>query len=166
MEVNQQVCSKCKKASPEEALFCQHCGQKFSKIISNNRPEIYFRHILYTVMIVFMSEMLFSFIAIQGWIISFPETMDNLTILGKVADAGALTGIFSGSLFASYRFAERSIKEVSAGAVIAILISKIIVISAAGVPGLQFITGTLIVLITAFAGIMTGVLILKKRGKI
>ncbi len=166
MEANRQVCSKCKKTSPEEALFCLHCGQKFSKVSSNINPGIYFRHILYTVIIVFMSEMLFSFIVIQGWIISYPETMDNLSILGNVADAGAFTGIFSGSLFASYRFAGKSLKEVSAGAVIAVLISKSLVIAAAGFPGLQFITGTLLVLITAFAGITTGVLILKKRNRL
>jgi hypothetical protein len=166
MPLNRQLCSKCKKTSQVEAQFCQHCGHEFNDKSSNSKPGLNHWHIIYTVIIVFMAEMIFSFIAIQGWIISYPETMDNLSTLGKVADAGAFTGIFSGSLFAAYRFAEKSKKEVLAGTVAAVLISKITVISVIDTPGLQFIIGTLLVLITAFAGIMTGVLILKKRGRL
>jgi hypothetical protein len=165
MALNRQVCSKCKKTSPEDAQFCQHCGHKFSDE-SSNKPGLNHWHIIYTVIIVFMAEMIFTYAAMFGWYINFPETMDNLSTLGKVADAGAFTGIFSGSLFAAYRFAGKSKKEVIAGAVAAVLISKITVISVIDAPGLQFITGTLLVLITASAGIMAGVLILKKRGRL
>lgn len=164
MTSNSQDCSKCGKKSPDEALFCQHCGQKF-KDKSSQKPGLNHRHIIYTIIIVFMAEMILSFIAALGWYIYYPEAMENMQLLVRVADAGAFAGVFSGALFAAYRFAEKSGKEVAAGAVSAILISRIADISVTGSWGIEALTGTLLLLITALAGIGAGLLLLKKNGR-
>lgn len=163
MTLNRQICPKCKKTSPGDAQFCQHCGHQLSTE-SSKKPGLNHRHIIYTIIIVFMAEMILSFIAALGWYIYYPEAMENMQLLVRVADAGAFAGVFSGALFAAYRFADISKKEVSAGAVTAVLISKITDISVGGSIGFETLTGTLLLLITAFAGIMTGILILNKRG--
>lgn len=162
-----QNCKKCNKAPAADALFCQHCGYKFEaeKNLSASDGIINHRHVIYTLIIVFMAEMIFSFITALGWYIYYPEAMENMPLLVRVADAGAFAGIFSGSLFASYRFAEKSLKEVLAGAAGAVIISKITGITVTGSLSMEIILGTLLVLITAFAGIMTGQFIKRRKSR-
>ncbi len=164
MTYKEHACKKCSKTSAEEALFCQHCGCKFEvpedeAAISGSLNH---KRILYTIIIVFMAEMIFSFIAGLGWYIYYPNAMEDIPKLVIVASIGSLSGVFFGSFFAAYRFAERSIKEVTAGALACVVISKIIDIFATESFSIDILIGLLVSSIVAFAGIMAGHFI-KKR---
>jgi len=157
-------CKKCSKQSTEDALFCQHCGHKFEEK-ENSAPingALNHKRVLYTIIIVFMAEMIFSFIAGLGWYIYYPEAMEDIPKLVIVASIGSLSGVFFGSLFAAYRFAERSMKEVTAGALACVVISKIIDIFVTGGFSIDILIGLLVSSVIAFAGIMAGQFI-KKR---
>ena len=164
MQDNKHNCKKCKKQSPEDALFCQHCGYKFEDKGNSAHLSGTLNHkwILYTLIIVFMAEILFSFIAGLGWYIYYPNAMEDIPKLVIVSSIGSLSGIFFGSLFAAYRFSEISIKEVTAGALACVVISKTIDIFVTGSFSIDLLTGLLVSSVTAFAGITAGHFI-KKR---
>lgn len=127
--------------------------------------QIISKKILYTIVILFFAEMIFSFIAGLGWYIYNPDAMEDIPKLVTVSSAGSIAGIFFGSLFASFRFAKESIREVSAGAVAAVFISKIIDIFVTGTLSFHVFSGLFISCIIAFAGIMAGQLIIKSLGR-
>ena len=164
MSGKEQNCKKCRKQSAEDAIFCQHCGYKFEaeKNLSVSDGIINHRHVIYTLIIVFMAEMIFSFIAGLGWYIYYPDAMEDIPKLVIVSSIGSLSGVFFGSLFAAYRFAERSRKEVTAGALACVVISKIIDFFVTGSFSIEIITGLLVSSAIAFAGILAGQFI-KKR---
>jgi len=155
---NKLNCKKCKKQSAQDALFCQHCGYKFEVRKDGTASDgiINHKYVIYTLVIVFMAEMIFSFIAGLGWYIFYPDAMEDIPKLVIVASIGSLSGVFFGSLFAAYRFAERSIKEVTAGALACVVISKTIDIFVTGSFSIDILTGLLVSSVIAFAGILAG----------
>lgn len=164
MPDTKHYCKKCSKLSPEDALFCQHCGYKF-KVKENSAPvseTLNHKWILYTIIIVFMAEILFSFIAGLGWYIYYPDAMEDIPKLVIVSSTGSLSGVFFGSLFAAYRFSEISIKEVTAGALACVVISKTIDIFVTGSFSIEILAGLLVSSVIAFAGVLAGHFIKRK----
>jgi len=157
-------CRKCSKQSTEDALFCQHCGHKFEEKETSApiNGALNHKRVLYTIIIVFMAEILFSFIAGLGWYIYYPDAMEDIPKLVIVSSIGSLSGVFFGSLFAAYRFSEKSMKEVTIGALACVAISKIIDLFVTGGFSIEILTGLLVSSVIALAGIIAGHFI-KKR---
>lgn len=130
-----------------------------------NNKQFISKYILYTIIIIFFAEMVFSFIAGLGWYIYNPDAMDDISKLVIVSSAGSIAGIFFGSLFATCRFPKEATKNVITGAVAAVFISKIIDIFATGIISPDLFSGLFISCITAFAGIMAGQIIMKRFGR-
>ena len=130
-----------------------------------NNIQFISKYVAYTITILFFAEMAFSFIAGLGWSIYNPNAMDDIPMLVIISSAGSVAGVFFGSLFATYRFPKEAIKSVITGAVAAVFISKIIDIFVTGTISSEMFFGLFISCVTAFAGILAGLMIIKRRDR-